>query len=592
MIKPKNNKGEIMKSLKKKMLGIIITIIFLATVLSGVTVLILSSNVLNTIVQKQFTDTLTNSENLLEIYLKEQFTSLQLNDEGIFESADGNSIEGQYQYLDEFTSTLKLDATLFAKQGDAYIRVLTSIQDADGKRIEGTELDPKGAAYAAITKGETYIGEATVKGQNYIAIYKPMYDENKNIIGIYFVGTPIDAINQIATHGLMDTLAISAIFIFIILAIAFVCVYFLSRYTINPIIDLTVEIKRLGDLNFQYNPEEKAIKYLNRKDEIGVMVNAVKNMREQVGAFIGQTALATENVTQTARELASTSNQVSFSGEEIANTITSISQNAGQQFDDTQNGVNHLKVLGDFIEANNDRIQSLTTSTESISTNINEGLEVVAELNIKTQENNKASQSVYRSILKTNESTSKISEASTFIASIADQTNLLALNAAIEAARAGEHGRGFSVVAEEIRKLAEQSSETTKNIDAMIHELVEDANSAVKNVKYSTEILKEQESCVFTTREKFNEIFESVRIAAKLVEDLQHAERDMQTQKNTMLEILDNLTKVAETNASSSQEATAAIEEQTASVEELANASEKLSELADHLNTLINQFKV
>lgn len=592
MIKPKNNKGEIMKSLKKKMLGIIITIIFLATVLSGVTVLILSSNVLNTIVQKQFTDTLTNSENLLEIYLKEQFTSLQLNDEGIFESADGNSIEGKYQYLDEFTSTLKLDATLFAKQGDAYIRVLTSIQDADGKRIEGTELDPKGAAYAAITKGEKYIGEATVKGQNYIAIYKPMYDENKNIIGIYFVGTPIDAINQIATHGLMDTLAISAIFILIILAIAFVCVYFLSRYTINPIIDLTVEIKRLGDLNFQYNPEEKAIKYLNRKDEIGVMVNAVKNMREQVGAFIGQTALATENVTETARELASTSNQVSFSGEEIANTITSISQNAGQQFDDTQNGVNHLKVLGDFIEANNDRIQSLTTSTESISTNINEGLEVVAELNIKTQENNKASQSVYRSILKTNESTSKISEASTFIASIADQTNLLALNAAIEAARAGEHGRGFSVVAEEIRKLAEQSSETTKNIDAMIHELVEDANSAVKNVKYSTEILKEQESCVFTTREKFNEIFESVRIAAKLVEDLQHAERDMQTQKNTMLEILDNLTKVAETNASSSQEATAAIEEQTASVEELANASEKLSELADHLNTLINQFKV
>lgn len=581
-----------MKSLKKKMLGIIITIIFLATVLSGVTVLILSSNVLNTIVQKQFTDTLTNSENLLEIYLKEQFTSLQLNDEGIFESADGNSIEGKYQYLDEFTSTLKLDATLFAKQGDAYIRVLTSIQDADGKRIEGTELDPKGAAYAAITKGEKYIGEATVKGQNYIAIYKPMYDENKNIIGIYFVGTPIDAINQIATHGLMDTLAISAIFILIILAIAFVCVYFLSRYTINPIIDLTVEIKRLGDLNFQYNPEEKAIKYLNRKDEIGVMVNAVKNMREQVGAFIGQTALATENVTETARELASTSNQVSFSGEEIANTITSISQNAGQQFDDTQNGVNHLKVLGDFIEANNDRIQSLTTSTESISTNINEGLEVVAELNIKTQENNKASQSVYRSILKTNESTSKISEASTFIASIADQTNLLALNAAIEAARAGEHGRGFSVVAEEIRKLAEQSSETTKNIDAMIHELVEDANSAVKNVKYSTEILKEQESCVFTTREKFNEIFESVRIAAKLVEDLQHAERDMQTQKNTMLEILDNLTKVAETNASSSQEATAAIEEQTASVEELANASEKLSELADHLNTLINQFKV
>lgn len=234
-----------MRSLKKKMLGIIITIVFLSTVLSGFVVLLLSSNVLNNVVEKQYTDNLTNTESLLEVYLIEQFINLQLTEDGTFTDSEGNLINGQYEYLDEFTDTLKLDATLFAKKGDAFIRVLTSIQDDQGKRIEGTELDQSGPAYASTEKGETYIGDATVKGKNYIAIYKPMYDDNRSIIGIYFVGLPMDEISKIASDGLIETLTISAISILIILVIAFICVYFLSRYTINPIIDLTTEIKQL-----------------------------------------------------------------------------------------------------------------------------------------------------------------------------------------------------------------------------------------------------------------------------------------------------------------------------------------------------------
>jgi methyl-accepting chemotaxis protein len=123
---------------------------------------------------------------------------------------------------------------------------------------------------------------------------------------------------------------------------------------------------------------------------------------------------------------------------------------------------------------------------------LNEGLKEIETLSMKTEENNKASMEIYEVILKTNQSSNKIGEASSVIASIAEQTNLLALNAAIEAARAGDAGRGFSVVADEIRKLAEKSSTSTKDIYNMVNELQRNAQEAVHTMKKISATIKER----------------------------------------------------------------------------------------------------
>ena len=221
-----------------------------------------------------------------------------------------------------------------------------------------------------------------------------------------------------------------------------------------------------------------------------------------------------------------------------------------------------------------------------------DGLEIVKGLEEKTAANSNASRSVYDSIQHTNESSGKISDASTMIASIAEQTNLLALNAAIEAARAGEHGRGFAVVADEIRKLAEQSANSTKLIDEMVKKLVDSAEAAVEKMNESSALVKEQELSVGQTRERFNEISVAMAESQLNVARIEKSSQLMDNQKNQVQDVVQTLSAVAEENAASTEEASAAIQQQAASVQEIADASENLSELASQLSLSIQKFKI
>ncbi|MGV8146454.1 MAG: methyl-accepting chemotaxis protein [Alkaliphilus sp.] len=386
-------------------------------------------------------------------------------------------------------------------------------------------------------------------------------------------------------HELRDRFIL---FVFIVLAVGLIFTNFVGKSVVKPIIASTKLAEIVATLDIR---EDIPKEYMSRKDEIGRLAKSLQLITDSLRMFIKQVASASDHVTSSAEHLTETSNQSAIASDEIGRTIEEIAKSASEQAHDTGQGALKINELGEIIENDHNLLVELNKATEITSSLKDEGLEIVDKLIEKTEQNAKHGGIVYEGIVKTNNSTGKIGVASRAIQSIAEQTNLLALNAAIEAARAGEAGKGFAVVADEIRKLAEQSSSSAKEIDAIVNELQTNSENTLKSMKQAGSIIKEQEVFVGITNEKFDGISSSVESIKDCILSLNESSKKMDVKKVEMIDVIQNLSAIAQENAAGTQEASAATEENVAAMTEISSASEGLSELAKELQIVIERFK-
>jgi methyl-accepting chemotaxis protein len=392
----------------------------------------------------------------------------------------------------------------------------------------------------------------------------------------------IAVVNEIV-NGVLLVLIIVILLILIMVTVVTLFLNYLSR-ALGRVIN-NIELVANYDLSIKL-PKN----VLERKDEFGNLYQAQVTQVDNLKELVTGIQESAEQLSSSSQELDAIAQQSSMASDDVSKTIDDIAGSASEQAQNTTESASKLNDFGKMVDSEVQELEELSNTTTIIDHLADEGLNILNKLDQTSQTQYDMTQTVYESIIKTNDSSLKIQEASDLITDIANETTLLALNAAIEAANAGEYGKGFAVVAEEIRKLAEQSGDSTKQIDSIVKELIGVSNDAVDAITTTNEIVVEQKNDMKETKEKYIEIMRNIENVENKIEDINQSTNYMAKENVNIQDLIQSLAAIAEENAASTEEASAAAEEQTASMEEISNATDDLSKLSQNLQELTQKF--
>lgn len=446
---------------------------------------------------------------------------------------------------------------------------------------------------ASIEKGElNFIKEEMDKKNSGVLHYK--FNSEKKLIAYKRISNGyILNISGFEKEILQDIGRLKkALFITILFAIGatiIVAVIFARRIS-KPIVKITELANKTGDLDLVYDEKYKYLIY--RKDEIGDMGRALGKVRTQLREIVKDIKSDTLTVAGNSKNLSLVIDETSKSIENVSKAAEDLAKDSVSLSDSVQDGVNSLESLSKEIEAVNDSSKIMQQYIEDTVNANKEGFSSIDNLKDAIIDNIKFTEAVVKQIEILDSKSKLISKITDTIKDVATRVNLLSLNASIEAARAGEAGKGFAVVAGEIRKLSNETSKATSDIEGIVGEIKLSIEGAKYEVEEAKIVINSTKNAAKDTEGAFLLIEQAISNITEKIKALVVNINNLEKNKKGVTHITNQVSVISEQSAATSQEISASIQQQYAAIEQVRDSSEELEKIAKELKALTDKFSL
>lgn len=413
----------------------------------------------------------------------------------------------------------------------------------------------------------------------WISVLYPILNSNGAVVA-YFA---VDVNAKMIPDGQSSFLKASISLLLICLLVSGGMQYLVARKTLLPLNELVWGIEQVSQGKFNFSLAEEG---------------SLGELNKQFNSMLSNVRSVLSSIKQTATNVLDASNELYRITEDNRQSIASITF-------EVKDMSNHVGVQESSTEECNRSIEDISRSLQAIAENASEVAATSQEMRDKSESGNMAVQTISNQMIRINETSLSTSETMKLLESkskeigdilniikdITEQTNLLALNASIEAARAGDHGRGFSVVAEEVRKLADQSRNSTDKISNLIADIQSETNKAVEYASKGTEEAKKGLNIAKQTGEAFIEILNATKMVVGQVEDISSSTEQMSAGTQQVSSMMGDLTEIARKTAGSTRKINDTVVTQESSLQHISTFASKLSNVADQLNSMVGKFE-
>lgn len=570
---------KIFRNLKLQYKMLILAII--PVLIMGIVAILIS----NTVVKNKLLD---DAKQKLKATSNAVLAAYDQNAGDYFVNATGDVWKGAYNvslstpFIDDIAAKTGIEVTFFYND----TRLVTSLKDADGKRILGSKAGDFLVENVLQDGNEVFTNRVLVDGTFYFGYYVPVHQNNSDeIIGMVFAGMPVKEIY--ASLNLITM--IFTVAILVILVIAVIGCLLVSRGIAKSIRNSMDVVKQISEGNLNVEIEQSM---LDRKDEAGALSCNTQTLIDNLSAMIGKISNNTMTLNASSEEMNAAAGQAGNAVGNINDDLHNMLTGAVEQTGNAQNIKNSIHNMNIHLEKTLGEVDHLSDETKAMLDARNDVDKSLNQLDASNQDVMTEVENIQKQTQQNNESVEKIIAAVSYISDIADQTNLLSLNASIEAARAGETGKGFAVVAEEIGKLANQSNEASTEISELVNLLSYNSNQTMDIMDSVQDAMNDQTKKLVETANIFKQLQEHVSHVADGVDVIRDATIQLGKETDEIGKDIKNLSDIAQRNEDTVKGTISFSDEVLGTVNSVTEMSTEVSSSANDMAGVVSHFRM